>query len=111
MRAVSGRESGGTNVKLNRIHVREMRAYYYSVSYIDQHDNPQTFEVTQQVNWWGKFEGDLMWKRVSNMSSAQALMGGSRQSKEQLIGEMDAEIRRLWGVLAAADSGDSLKSD
>jgi hypothetical protein len=94
-------QAGGKN-----IYVQEQRPLgikrtaLFDVSYDDINGKHQTHRVSRETNIWGmSLRSDFHWDRPLQTSELP-VQEVSSESKEQIISEMDAEIKRLQEELA-----------
>ena len=69
---------------------------YFNVSYIDINGEYQTRQVSKKID-----VDDFYWDKPVQMPEP-SVDGGRLESKEQIISDMDAEIKRLQEELARA---------
>ncbi len=78
---------------------------HFVVKFKDANDSYRVRNVKRDLNTWGSLTGDFYWDKP--LKVADTLMMTSRlDSKEQIISDMDAEIKRLRKELDEAKKGD-----
>lgn len=87
--------TGATQINIHNRHVRDMLGYH--ITYINVQGEPEARNVTRRVNVLGMPQGDFYWDKP--LETVPAALPSP--SKEQLVGEMSAEIERLQTELAA----------
>jgi hypothetical protein len=96
------KQIGGQNIVVEHYHVWNNRGVaHFKVRYVDANGTRQRHRVTKNSNYWGTFIGDFYWDRPLQMPDTETPSTVSR-SKEQIISEMDAEIKRLQEELGRA---------
>ena len=77
------------------------RVVTFKVKYIDVNGNKRRHIVSRHTNFWGSLNGDFLWDKPLKIP-APAYEIVNPDSKEQVISEMDAEIKRLQEELRRA---------
>ncbi|MCA9898002.1 MAG: hypothetical protein H6654_06475 [Ardenticatenaceae bacterium] len=87
-------QAGGQNIVIWRDDKWGQRGYFqFVLLYEDVNGIKHKHRVTKHVDLWGVFEEAFFWDRPLQLPGLAAPSPSS--SKEQLVSEMDAEIKRL----------------
>jgi len=88
-------QAGGQNIVIWRDDKWGQRGFFqFVLLYEDANGIKHKHRVTKHVDLWGGFEEAFFWDKPLQLPGQAALPSPS-SSKEQLISEMDAEIKRL----------------
>lgn len=90
-------QTGGSNITLQKLkRLGTQGVLNFEVNYMDIDGNHQTRQVTRNLNFWGSLTGDFHWDKPLEILPDDSQLA----SKEQIISDMDAEIKRLQVELA-----------
>jgi hypothetical protein len=96
------RRIGGQHIVIEHHHAWGNRGViHFKVKYIDADGIRRRHRVSRHLNFWGTLTGDFLWDKPLQMPQPKNEIGKS-SSKEQIISEMDAEIKRLQEELRRA---------
>ena len=86
-------QAGGRDVVVWREQKLGQKGFYeFVVIYVDVNRNKQKHRVTQHWEVWGGLSKEFFWDRPLQLANTAPRVSSS---KEQIISEMDAEIKRL----------------
>ena len=86
-------QAGGRDIVVWREHKWGQKGFYeFVVIYVDVNRNKQKHRVTQHWEVWGGLSKEFFWDRPLQLANTAPRVSSS---KEQIINEMDAEIKRL----------------
>lgn len=95
-------QAGGSNITVEKLkRPGTQGVLHFVVNYVDIDGEYQTRQVTRSLNFWGSLTGDFHWDKPVKTTSDN----GRLASKEQIISDMDAEIKRLQEELVRAKKG------
>ena len=94
---------GGRDIVVWREHKWGQKGFYeFVVIYVDINGNKQKHRVTQHWNRWSGLRKEFYWDKPLQVPNTTPRVSSS---KEQIISEMDAEIKRLQEELQRARKG------
>ena len=86
-------QAGGRDIVVWREHKWGQKGFYeFVVIYVDVNRNKQKHRVTQHWEVWGGLSKEFFWDRPLQLANTAPRVSSS---KEQIINQMDAEIKRL----------------
>ena len=86
-------QAGGRDIVVWREHKWGQKGFYeFVVIYVDVNRNKQKHRVIQHWEVWGGLSKEFFWDRPLQLANTAPRVSSS---KEQIISEMDAEIKRL----------------
>ena len=95
-------QAGGQNIVIWRDDKWGQRGFIHFVLLCeDSFGVKHKHRVTKHWNFWGGFQGEFFWDKPLQLATSTAPIS-SPSSKEQIISEMDAEIKRLQEELRHA---------
>lgn len=92
-------QTGGSKITVHyqrRFGVRGVM--YFEVNFVDVNGVKQRRQVSRRMGFWSEPQGDFYWDKPLTAQTVQ----NPSQSKEQIISNMDAEIKRLQKELEQA---------
>ena len=93
-------QAGGRDIVVWREHKWGQKGFYeFVVIYVDVNGNKQKHRVTQHWEVWGGLSKEFFWDRPLQLVNTVPHVSSS---KEQIINEMDAEIKHLQEELRRA---------
>jgi len=93
-------QAGGRDIVVWREHKWGQKGFYeFVVIYVDVNRNKQKHRVTQHWEVWGGLSKEFFWDRPLQLVNTVPHVSSS---KEQIINEMDAEIKHLQEELRRA---------
>ncbi|MCP4417803.1 MAG: hypothetical protein GY805_14355 [Chloroflexi bacterium] len=82
------------------------RGYFqFSLLYVDASGVKHKHRVSRNFDLWGGLKDDFFWDKPLQIPGS-ATESSNLRSKEQIISEMDAEIKQLQEKLKMAQKGD-----
>ena len=93
---------GGRQIEIKPHYLIGARGiFYFKVTYVDVDGQRCHHFVSRVVNAWGTLQGDFLWDKP--LKTPNIVEGAfTSSSKEQIINDMDAEIKRLQEELRRA---------
>ncbi|MCL4267691.1 MAG: hypothetical protein KJ069_31255 [Anaerolineae bacterium] len=89
------RQAGAQNISIERERFIGNRGlYFFSLTYQDAVGKWQSRQVSRQMGFLGQAQGEFMWDHPL-ISEPDPQLSSRLSSKEQIISDMDAEIKRL----------------
>ncbi len=88
-------QAGGRDIVIWREHGWGKNGYVqFVLLYVDANGVRQKHRIAKHLDGWGALRDDLFWDKPLQLPNIAPLISTS-SSKEQIISEMDAEIKRL----------------
>lgn len=100
------KQIGGQNIIIEPYHVWGTRGVrHYNVWYVDGNGTRQRRRVSWDLDYWGSLKGASYWDKPLQMPNL-VTEPANLSAKEQIVSEMDAEIKRLQKELKLARKED-----